>query len=171
MSRGKEICSMLFGTVDKFRECSNNFNEYPPSEIAKITLGQLRVLRAVSGLAATDKQAGIMLKTLAAKINLTPGAASIIVDSLVKMKLLDRVQDENDRRAVKIRLSPQGTEIFERHFHYFITTMDELTAEIPGEELAVFEKVLSRIQAGIDHILESGTTVSAVPPQKNRKGK
>ena len=122
MSREKEICSLLFGTVDKFRDCSNNFNEYPPAKIAKVTLGQLRALKAVSSLSESADQQGI--------------------------------QDEHDRRAVKIRLSPTGKEIFERHFNYFISTMGELTKDIPEEELAIFEKVLSRIQDGINEIQE-----------------
>ena len=167
MSREKEICSMLFGTVDKFRDCSNNFNEYPPAKIAKVTLGQLRALKAVSSLSESADQQGIMLKTLAAKINLTPGAASIIVDSLVKMKLLDRIQDENDRRAVKIRLSPNGREIFDRHFKYFISTMEELIKDIPEEELAIFTKVLSRIQDGINEILEK-CPANTVSPAKEK---
>lgn len=157
MSRGKKVCRLLFTTVDDFRECSSNYNEYPPAEVAKVTLGQLRVLKAVYNLSPEQKdQSGIMLKTLAAKINLTAGAASIIVDSLVKMQLLDRLPDENDRRAVKIRLSRQGAEHFERHFNYFTATMDEILSGIPEEELEVFEKVLCRIQGGVQTILESG---------------
>lgn len=157
MSRGKKICHLLFGTADDFRDCSAIFNECPPVEVAKATLGQLRVLKAVHSLSMETKDhPGIMLKQLAAKINLTAGAASIIVDSLVKMKLLDRMPDENDRRAVKIRLSRQGAELFERHFNYFSNTMDEIISRIPEEELATFEKVLSRVQQEISTILENG---------------
>ena len=157
MSRGKKICQLLFGTVDEFRECSAIFNECPPAEVAKVTLGQLRVLKAVYSLSMDTKDhPGIMLKHLAAKINLTAGAASIIVDSLVKMKLLDRLPDENDRRAVKIRLSQLGAEHFERHFNYFSSTMEEIISRIPEEELSAFEKVLAKMQHGISSILESG---------------
>lgn len=167
MSRGKKICRLLFGTVDDFRECSGNFNECPAAEIAKVTLGQLRVLKAVYTLSTDENIQGIMLKTLAAKINLTAGAASIIVDSLVKMKLLDRLPDENDRRAVKIRLSQYGAEHFQRHFNYFTNTMDRLISDIPEAELDIFEKILSRLHSNISSILEEGKCV----PSSGKQGR
>ncbi|MBO4303446.1 MAG: MarR family transcriptional regulator [Lentisphaeria bacterium] len=160
MSRGKKICQLLFGTADEFRECAANYNELPPAEVAKVTLGQLRVLKAVHLLSSQGDEGGIMLKTLAAKIDLTPGAASIIVDSLVKMKLLDRLPDENDRRAVKIRLSQLGEEQFRRHFDYFFNTMDEILSAVPEEELAVFEKVFTFLSDGVHAIREQGSSAS-----------
>ena len=160
MSRGKRICQLLFGTADEFRECATNFNELPPAEVAKVTLGQLRVLKAVHLLSSRGDEGGIMLKTLAAKIDLTPGAASIIVDSLVKMKLLDRLPDENDRRAVKIRLSQLGEEQFRRHFDYFFNTMDEILSAVPEEEFATFEKIFVFLQEGVHALRATGRTAS-----------
>lgn len=167
MERGKKICRLLFGTVDEFRECSSNFNDSPPAEVAKVTLGQLRVLKAVYTLSSEENNQGIMLKTLAAKINLTAGAASIIVDSLVRMKLLDRLPDENDRRAVKIRLSPYGAERFQKHFDYFTNTMDKLLSTIPEEEYQIFEKVLIQLGEKVSCILEEGKKLE----KSSKKGK
>ena len=47
----------------------------------------------------------IMLKDIAKSVKVTPGAASQMVDFLVKKGYVDRKQNEHDRRAVIITLS------------------------------------------------------------------
>lgn len=52
----------------------------------------------------------ISLKTLADRMQLTPGAVTQIVDALEKIGYVERKQDEHDRRVTNISLSPVGTQ-------------------------------------------------------------
>ena len=56
---------------------------------------------------------GVTLKKLAETMGVTPAAASVMVDLLVKKKMLTRTRSKNDRRAVLIRLSPDYGGLFE----------------------------------------------------------
>lgn len=85
-----ECWRLLFNLVDELREEAARRNRNMEiSEFANVTVGQMRILKAV--FAFQEKYPdGVMLKLLAEKVNLTPGAASIIVDTLVKQGILDR---------------------------------------------------------------------------------
>ena len=52
------------------------------------------------------KPEGVTLKKLAETVGVTPAAASVMVELLVKKKILKRTRSKNDRRAVLIRLTP-----------------------------------------------------------------
>ena len=79
-----ECWRLLFNLVDELREEAARRNRNMEiSEFANVTVGQMRILKAI--FAFQEKYPdGVMLKLLAEKVNLTPGAASIIVDTLVK---------------------------------------------------------------------------------------
>ena len=55
---------------------------------------------------------GVTLKKLAETVGVTPAAASVMVDLLVKKKMLRRTRSKNDRRAVLIRLTPATEGLF-----------------------------------------------------------
>ena len=56
---------------------------------------------------------GVTLKKLAETMGVTPAAASVMVDLLVKKKMLKRTRSKSDRRAILIRLTPDTSNLFE----------------------------------------------------------
>ncbi|MBR5878973.1 MAG: MarR family transcriptional regulator, partial [Akkermansia sp.] len=56
---------------------------------------------------------GVALKDLAARMQMTIPAASIMVDAMVTKGYMERTPNPNDRRAVCIRLTDKGNELFE----------------------------------------------------------
>ena len=104
-----ECWRLLFGLVDDFRELAARRNRNMEiAEFANVTVGQMRVLKAI--FAFQEKYPdGVMLKQLAEKVNLTPGAASIIVDTLVN-------RERKSLPATGISL-PEQPRIFLRKSH------------------------------------------------------
>lgn len=51
---------------------------------------------------------GIRVGDLAARLGVRPPTASQLLDTLVERGLVERYADEHDRRAIRVRLSPQG---------------------------------------------------------------
>ncbi len=114
--RANECWRLLFRVTDALREQANIVNQ-DALAVSDITVGQMRVLVAVSTLSSNGEV--LMLKTLADKVKLTSGAVSLIVDSLVKRDLLERCHSETDRRAVNIRLSEKGQDKVNRYITFF----------------------------------------------------
>lgn len=137
-----ECWRLMFNLVDSFREKANKHNKENQSAVDNITVGQLRILKAVASFIIQENTKGIMLKTLAEKVALTPGATSIIVDSLVKNGLLEREHCETDRRAVNIALTKEGQRKMANYIDYYDQITREVFAEIPEEDRKKFHELL-----------------------------
>ena len=152
MKQAEESVKLLFRIVDKLREYSGRYHKRNQEEIARITIGQLRVMKAVAAFWEENPEGSMMLKNLVAKVNLTPGATSIIVDHLVKNGFLERKQDEQDRRAVRITLSPEGVRHLDQRIRFFGMTMGKFLEEYPEEEILIFLKILRDLNEKIDTV-------------------
>lgn len=151
VQQAKESVKLLFQVVDKLREYSGRYHKRNQDELAKVTIGQLRVMKAVAAFWEESPEGSMMLKTLVAKVNLTPGATSIIVDHLVKNGFLERKQDEQDRRAVRISLSPEGAKHLDQRIGFFGMTMHRFLSDYTEEEIATFLKILRGLKEKIEN--------------------
>ncbi|MBQ9804493.1 MAG: MarR family transcriptional regulator [Lentisphaeria bacterium] len=120
------------------REISNGetrVNEFcakqVPAELFRYTLNQMRTIRAVQQL-TQEYPAGVQLKMLAEKLNVTPAAASEMVDTLVRKGAILRQSDPADRRAVLLQVGDSLRERFdkcEKNLHLlvanFLETLDD----------------------------------------------
>jgi len=120
------------------REISNvetRVNEFcakqVPAELFRYTLNQMRTIRAVQHL-TQEYPAGVQLKMLAEKLNVTPAAASEMVDTLVRKGAILRQSDPADRRAVLLQVGDSLRERFdkcEKNLHLlvanFLETLDD----------------------------------------------
>ncbi len=112
----------------------------------QVTVSQLKMVRTVYDLTSLSGT-GVALKNVAQKLGTTAAAASEMVDMLVRKKILERNQDPDDRRQVRIRLVP---ELYE-HFKRIEECFTELTAEFHGtlspEEQALFKSCAAKFNA------------------------
>jgi DNA-binding MarR family transcriptional regulator len=93
---------------------------------------QARLMFAI----ARNKDNGLSVKELAARTNMTPGAITQFVDVLIGKNLVIREEDLNDRRIVRLKLTPSAKshmEQFQKHFltcaarKFDVLSLDELT--------------------------------------------
>ena len=83
-----------------------------PAEIFHYTLSQMRAIDMLYTL-TRDSGNGIQLKILAEHLNITPAAASEMVDTLVRKGAIIRRNDPSDRRAVRLYVGDKLREGFE----------------------------------------------------------
>ena len=83
-----------------------------PAEIFHYTLSQMRAIEMLYTL-TRDSGNGIQLKMLAEHLNITPAAASEMVDTLVRKGAIVRKSDPADRRAVRLHVGDSLQERFE----------------------------------------------------------
>lgn len=96
-----------------------------------LTFNQLRMIKIVYVLNREFPE-GVTLKVLAESLNITPAAASEMVDALVRKDVLCREHNPQDRRAVAIRLAENCCKRFlegEKNFDHvtadFLNTLSE----------------------------------------------
>ena len=85
---------------------------------------------------------GVTLKKLAETMAVTPAAASVMVDLLVKRKMLKRTKSKSDRRAVLIRLTPDTAGLFDISEQTLLQTFMLLQESIGPEILLDWQRVL-----------------------------
>jgi len=67
-------------------------------------------------------------------------AASQLVERLVQQGLVERVEDESDRRAKKIRLQPKSLKLIEKGLGVQRQQMGELVEQLSHEQLRTVQK-------------------------------
>ena len=147
-NRAYECWRTLFSLANHFRELANRAN-LDSQLITSVTVGQLRVLKAVATLTYDGNPEGLMLKTLAEKVKLTSGAVSIIVDGLVKQGLLERRHSSSDRRAVNIVLSTAGREKVTQYVSFYNRITQDFFKELSDEEQNTLITLLNRFEMKI----------------------
>lgn len=112
--------------------------------VESLTKRQEKSLFVVSRLNTTRPE-GVALKDLAERLHMTVPATSVLVEAMVKKKLLSRIPSQTDRRAVCIRLSPLGQEIFENCCTQIKLIAKNLIAGISDEDRESFRRAVHYI--------------------------
>lgn len=109
---------------------------------AGLTFNQLRMIKYVCIL-TRENPVGITLKVLAEALQITPAAASEMVDALVHKNMLQRDHNQQDRRAVSIKLSEACQERFAKYDQHLFQLTEEFCKSLPEEEVELFFKTLT----------------------------
>ena len=79
------------------------------------------------------------------RMDISPAAASQLVEKLVQSGLLERIEDPNDRRAKLLSLSPRGRALIESGLEARSNWVDELTAALTPDEYETVAAALSSL--------------------------
>jgi DNA-binding MarR family transcriptional regulator len=113
--------------------------------------GQLTVTQAnILKLAAmTDRY---KLGDVASFLDVSNAAASKAVDRLVRRNLLQRTEDEKDRRSIRLSLTPAGHGLLAAYEAARRQKLERIFCQFPREEIRHAAELLDRISADvIDH--------------------
>ena len=88
--------------------------------------------------------------------DITPAAASQLVDKLVQSGLIQRVEDSHDRRAKLLSLTDKGTELVQQGIEERYRWVDELSDRLTAEERIQISEALD-IMTRVAQEVETGT--------------
>ena len=88
---------------------------------------------------------GVTLKQLSAELEVTPGAASELVEELVKKGVVSRTRSETDRRAVCIRFLDNVMAMHRAASKEIENTYRKMLSVLSAEELSEWERLLDKI--------------------------
>jgi DNA-binding MarR family transcriptional regulator len=93
--------------------------------------------QALSALAGDVE---MTMRQLARQLGITEGAATSVVDRLIRDGLMERRRDEKDRRIVKVRLTERGGEALTRDLGRLTDFWGAVLEHVdPGKRTAFFE--------------------------------
>lgn len=87
----------------------------------------------------------LRMKELAEKLGITTGTLTVQVDKLVAAKLIERCPHPEDRRAIVVRLTKQGTKLHEQHNQLHHDLVRDLTQDMTAEEESALIACLKKI--------------------------
>lgn len=96
---------------------------------------------------------GITLKKLAETMGVTAAAASVMVDLLVKKKMLKRTKSKSDRRAVLIRLTPDTASLFDISEQNLMQIFMGLQDTLGPESLLDWQRILMTARAALRQVV------------------
>lgn len=85
---------------------------------------------------------------VAAKLGVSKGAATQILDVLVAKKLVRRTLDPHDRRVVRLRLTTQSQLMTDRFQQYMTEAVADLFVVLSDAELAQLGQLIDKVAQG-----------------------
>ena len=85
------------------------------------------------------------VNTLGAKVRLTSGSITALVDRLERKELLERRDDPEDRRARMVHLTPAGRKLISCAFADHEAAMERATAGLTPQERAQAAELLKKL--------------------------
>ena len=123
-------------------------HESEERQLFKLTLNQLRMVKNVHGLVGQNG-AGVKLKALAESLDITPAAASEMVETLVSKGVLTRSSSALDRRSVSIQLGDKLQKRFRGREESFDRLAEEYLETLSDEDK---EKFISVLEGFVSHL-------------------
>lgn len=103
---------------------------------------------------------GVALNVLAQHMQMAVSATSILVESIVSKGLFVRTQNPNDRRAVCIRLSDKGEQVFREANALILAEMSKISTILTKEELSTLNNIAVKLNK-FTFPTATGTSVKA----------
>ena len=85
------------------------------------------------------------MRDVAKTFHITPPAATLMIDGLVKTKLLVRVLDPNDRRSVRVAITPKGRRWLDRGITKKVKEMKKTFGVLTPMERTQFIAIIRKI--------------------------
>ena len=94
----------------------------------------------------------VLIKDIEQELNITKSVASNLVKRMVQNGLVELEASPVDKRAKFVRLTDKSRSQMKQVKAFFERIDNQLMADIDGDELLIFEKVLGQLQKNIKRI-------------------
>ena len=99
-----------------------------------------------------QKERLVLIKDIEQELNITKSVASNLVKRMVQNGLVELEASPVDKRAKFVRLTDKSRSRMKQVKAFFERIDNQLMADIDGDELLIFEKVLNQLQENIKRI-------------------
>lgn len=137
----------LQSLLDEIRRCSMQaMNAGMQKKLQGLSVRQGSAISQLK-LLTEEKPQGVALKTLAKRLQMTVPATSLLVETMVGKGFFERTPNPEDRRAVCIRLSEKGWQMFRDVYARFYEEIDSRSRDMTEEELQTLQTIVTKLRA------------------------
>ncbi len=102
-------------------------------------------LAQVHTIEVLGSHGALRMKELAEKLGITTGTLTVQIEKLVTASLIERCSHPEDRRAIVVKLTPEGEVIHRQHNQLHLDLVRDLTRHIEPDQQSVFLTCLERM--------------------------
>lgn len=113
----------------------------PPLAHLELTLAQLECMRTIGHLGSPS------MTELSRAMHLRPSTVTGLVDALIEHDQVERLNDPEDRRVVRVRLTDRGARERKRHLDRARRRMMALLADLEDDDLLRLRDALAQLHA------------------------
>jgi len=128
----KKLISLLFNTGRAMKE------HFHDEKKAKISLLHMETL----GYVLEHEKPS--MKHIADHLCITPASTSSLADGLVEEGFLERLLEKEDRRVVKLQITPKGKEFFKKGMEHANEKMETVFEGLDDDEIEFFIHILEK---------------------------
>ncbi len=93
----------------------------------------------------------ITVSNLAQSLTVTPGAATQLVEALVRLGLVEREADPTDKRVTKLRLSPAGQKNVRTMKQHKLVKITQVLSVLDDQELKTLTMLLKKVSQSVQN--------------------
>jgi MarR family transcriptional regulator, 2-MHQ and catechol-resistance regulon repressor len=86
-----------------------------------------------------------LMRDVASNFSITPPAATLLVDGLVQNKMVRRIVDPKDRRAIRVALTPKGKKVLASGIKQRLKKIKEVFSVLDAKEHSELIRILEKI--------------------------
>ncbi len=109
-------------------------NEYQKDKLLNLTARQGMLMSTLLRLSRQQEGGGVALGSLARELHMSISSVSHLVDTLEELNLLQRNMNDDDRRSVRVSLSPAGEQCATATRKGMLKGITTLTSHLTPEE-------------------------------------
>jgi DNA-binding MarR family transcriptional regulator len=87
-----------------------------------------------------------LMKEVAGFLSITPPSATPLINRLVKLGMLERCSDKDDRRAIRLSLTPKGQEMLKKEFKKVTDRMRKTLMMLNNKEQKNLVEIFQKLQ-------------------------
>jgi MarR family 2-MHQ and catechol resistance regulon transcriptional repressor len=144
--QGSPEAQLALTTYIKLARAADSVSHRINAHLADVnlTISQFGVLESLYHLGP------MFQKDLAAKILKSTGNITLVIDNLAKRGLVERVRSEQDRRYIRIHLTPTGETLIADFFPQHVDVVMREFAALTPEEQKILGKLSKKLGLGVD---------------------
>lgn len=115
--------------------------------VTNLSIKEVHVIAAVAELEKTHTNT---MSRIAEELNITAGALTTAVNTLVRKEYLTRMYDLTDRRSVRVHVTEEGDEVIEKHDEFHQMLIGFVSRGLSETELDLLTRSLGQITSLIE---------------------
>ncbi len=150
----EEVVTAIDGLLREIARAHRKPSQAPPTDL-DVTVGVMHCMRVIERLGNPT------MSELAEALRLHPSTVTTLVDALVERRLVERRDDVDDRRIVRVTLTEKGKRRRAKHREAMRARLRELMGDISDEDLRKIHSALTTLRNAAARKAEGQRTGSA----------